>query len=283
VGQPFRIGRVIGRSFALWARNLPLLFALVLVVHLPWVAYDTYRILSPSRAEPHEPLPENVGLAEVLAYLRPYVLHSVGGQLGYAIFERLAEAVVIFAVYRRLRGDAPSFRASLRGGLRRLWPVASVALVLFAIDFALGVGFVVLLFLWAIRFGPTMQLLMLAFVGYPVLRAAVFLPLWVAIPAAVVDRGRNALGRSWSLTRGRRLKVFVLLLLVVAIDWTTSRFLAPLLRDLPLWASWASQAIRWVRGLLLASLGAVLAVVGYQALRLEKEGVDVTRLEEIFG
>jgi len=33
----------------------------------------------------------------------------------------------------------------------------------------------------------------------------------------------------------------------------------------------------------VTSLSAVLAVIGYRSLRIEKEGVDVVRLEEVFG
>lgn len=38
MGERFRVGRVVARSFAIWARELPLLLAIALVVHAPRVA-----------------------------------------------------------------------------------------------------------------------------------------------------------------------------------------------------------------------------------------------------
>jgi hypothetical protein len=39
----------------------------------------------------------------------------------------------------------------------------------------------------------------------------------------------------------------------------------------------------WVLELLVVSLSAVFAAVGYHALRLEKEGVDVSKLAKTFA
>ena len=46
--ERFQVGRVFARSLSLWARNLPMLFALVLVVNLPRFAFAIYRIYFPS-------------------------------------------------------------------------------------------------------------------------------------------------------------------------------------------------------------------------------------------
>ena len=46
----------------------------------------------------------------------------------------------------------------------------------------------------------------------------------------------------------------------------------------------ARMAVWWTQDLLLVALAAVVAVVGYHALRLEKDGgVDASDLEEIFA
>lgn len=62
----------------------------------------------------------------------------------------------------------------------------------------------------------------------------------------------------------------------------SSRLLRPGLgsADLPLLAR---RGIWWTQDLLAVSLTAVFAAVGYHALRLEKEGVDVSDLERIFA
>jgi len=105
-------------------------------------------------------------------------------------------------------------------------------------------------------------------------------PFWVAVPAAVVDRDRSCLVRSWSLTRGFRVRVFAVLLLVAAIGYARRYLLWPLTTDL---GFAARQTVTWAQELLVDSFAAVLAVVGYRALRLNKEGLDVTTLEEIFA
>lgn len=282
-GPPFRLGRVIGRSFLIWLRHLPLLFALVLVVNVPYIAWDTYKAVAakPAEFDERDVPPADPSFTEMVAYLAPEILRYGRQLLVHGLFVRLAQAAVIFAVYRRLRGERPSFRGSLRGGFHRFAPVLRVALALLAIEFVLnvilGVAYYVMLFRsdfaeydFFFYFALALHALMLLLVT----------PFWVAVPAAVVDRDRSCLVRSWSLTRGFRVRVFAVLLLVAAIGYARRYLLWPLTTDL---GFAARQTVTWAQELLVDSFAAVLAVVGYRALRLNKEGLDVTTLEEIFA
>jgi hypothetical protein len=265
---PFRAGRVIGRSLQVWLRHLPLLFALVLVVNVPYIAWGEYRALvAADRPSP--------GIPSMLTIFARYGR----GLLIDGIFTRLSQAVVIFAVYRRLRGEQPSFRGSLRGGLRRFWPVLRVTLALFAIEFSVNVA---LWFIYsrALEFVPYNPHLY-RYSGY-VMHALALLamtPFWVAVPGAVVEGRRSLLGLSWTLTRGHRLRIYGIVLVTAALGYA-KRYVGVLVLDTA--SRPVAHTFEWAQELLLISLGAVLAVVGYRALRLHKEGIDVAKLERIF-
>jgi hypothetical protein len=275
-GPRFRLGRVIGRSFRVWARNLPLLFALVLVVNLPYIVFHIIRVLYIRFDRLEGPLPHDT--LGMIAWFGPVFLRNAGLGILRGLFARLSQAVVIFAVYRRLRGEAPALGGSLRGGLRRFGPVARVALVMLVLDAIVRAAYGV-----AILVGlhtRSFHIQSWFFYGFDLLPLVLLSPFWVAVPAAVVDRGRIFLVRSWSLTRGYRLRIVGLLLFLYGLEWATAAALNPIAKDLARPARWT---LWWTHELLFVSLAAVLAVVGYRALRLNKEGLDVTTLEEVFA
>ena len=272
--EPFRLGRVIGRSFSIWRRNLGLLFALVLVVSSPRILYAVYGMLTP----PPEPPPPPDGPPEPLfVSLAPILLLSTGVALMRSLFIHLSQAVVIFAVYQWLRGGTATFGQSVRGGLRRVLPVVRVALVLFVLDTSIRLAF----FFIVVYVSP----LPTPPVGFTVRMGAllglfVVSPFWVAVPAAVAERSRSFLKRSWILTRRRRLQIFSILLILYAIDWGVGRLYRVVADGLP---TPLRVGVWWTQDLLLVALAAVLAVVGYHALRLEKDGVDASDLADVFA
>lgn len=270
--EPFRLGRVIRRSFSIWRRDLALLFVLVLVVSTPRILSAIYEMVAP------RPDPPPYSGEPLFVHLAPILLRATGMNLVRSLFIHLSQAVVIFAVYERMRGGTPAFGGSLRGGLRRLWPVVGVAVVLFLLSITIPAAVLLLLLLEAWPFDSS-SLLYLAYAA-PVLTLIVLSPFWVAVPAAVVERSRNFLKRSWVLTRGRRLQVFLILLIVYAIEWGVGRLCVMVVPERP---SVARTFLWWTQDLLLVAFAAVVAVVGYQALRLEKDGVDPSELEEVFA
>ena len=275
--EPFHLGRVIGRSFSIWRRDLVLLFVLVLVVSSPRILYSVYRTLVPPVAVPM-PLPDDL-TESFLSWAGPLLLRSTGMALVRSLFLYLSQAVVIFAVYQRLRGRGATFGESFRGGLRRVGPVVRVALALFVLVTSVWLVF---WFAFTVLESPHVSLTLVKFTPYvvPLLGLLLLSPFWVAVPAAVVERSRSFLRRSWILTRGRRLQVFLILVIVHAIDWGIGRLYIVVEPDLP---TPLSMAVWWTQDLLLVALAAVIAVVGYHALRLEKDGVDASDLAEVFA
>jgi hypothetical protein len=284
LGERFRLGRVVARSFAIWGREMPLLLAIAFVVHAPRVVCVELVDL----AVPEFPGVEDGGDLDADSFIDRvdrWLWRAVPVQLASfllgTLFADLSLALVVFAVYARLRGQKATFGESVRGGVRRILPVLRVSLCLFVL--AAGLGFGAWLLAWKlIRLGHLVAAALLA--GLPMLALIKLLlsPFWVAVPAAVVEEPRKLLRRSVRLARGHRLAVCAVVLLLYAVDWGSGRLLWLGLgsADLP---GLAWKGIGWAQDLLMVSLKAVFAAVGYHALRLEKEGVDVSDLERVFA
>jgi hypothetical protein len=286
VGERFRIGRVVARSFAIWGRELRLLLVLALVMHAPRVAsVECLELAVPEFpqlvTQGGDPFPHDVVMDRVEEWLRRALPIRIVSSLLQALFTHLSLAFVVFAVYARLQGRHATFGDSVRGGLRRFLPVFRVALclILFAATLSWGAWLLRLQFL---RHGLLGEAILLSRLPIHLLVTLMLSPFWVAVPAAVTVEPRGLLRSSWRLTRGHRLAVCGILVLLYTIDWGSGRLLRLGLGSahLPLLA-W--RGIWWTQDLLVVSLTAVFAAVGYHALRLEKEGVDVSDLERVFA
>ncbi len=107
------------------------------------------------------------------------------------------------------------------------------------------------------------------------------LMLFVAIPAAVVEKPGvlGALNRSAELTKGNRLAIFVLTILVGVLVMIPSVALA-LVFDADGIAFTVAVALL---GALVSSFSAVLQTVVYHDLRAGREGLDVQELADVFA
>ena len=268
MGEPFRLGRVLARSFDIWRRQLVVLLALALVVHAPRVA----------AVEALARLWQVRGGGEGDAWFLPFVTRQLAITLIDALFTGLSVAPVVFAVYARLQGRDARVGESLHGGLRRFLPVLRVSLALAMIaatlSFAAGVAF----YYRFMDLNWSLSLFWAVNIGLALLIALVLSPFWVAVPAAVVETPGEGLRRSWRLTRGHRLAVWAILTLLHAINFGARWTLAELTSG-----DVVAEVLWWTAELLLVSLNAVFAAVGYHALRLEKEGVDVSKLKDVFA
>jgi hypothetical protein len=267
---------VVARSFSIWGRELPVLLALALVVHAPRVACaELLEWIWP------DPPPDRF---EVNRWLRDMAQIWLTRSLLDGLFWSLSVALVIFAVYARLQGRTARVAECVRGGLRRVLPVLRVSVCLLLAETVMLCG--AMLVLWSMSsWGSSTAfwfLLYWADLWIPLMIAVLLSPFWVAaVPAAVVEKPGKLLRRSWSLTRGHRFAVCAIVLLLFAIDWASVRLIVQEVpEDVP---SLAWKCIWWTQELLMVSLGAVFAAVGYHALRLEKEGVDVSDLEKVFA
>ncbi|HLE43803.1 MAG TPA: hypothetical protein VJB36_07300 [Methylomirabilota bacterium] len=168
-----------------------------------------------------------------------------------------------YGVLQALRGERPGVGPMLAVGARRLgW----LFLVSLGVGLAVACG-LFLLVVPGIIFG----------VG-----------LYVAVPALIAEPGSGAteaLGRSWELTRGRRLQVFAVALVLLIVLFVGTSLLA-----IPVGFSAAGTGQIHTGYLLLARIGGTVVsglffsapAVVYHDLRVEKEGVGTETLAAVF-
>ena len=110
--------------------------------------------------------------------------------------------------------------------------------------------------------------------------------LWVAIPVAVVERPGvlASLGRSRSLTKGSRWRVFGLIALVGMI-WMLAVWVVIAISVFSGFGPGTLTAMMvalWILTALSTALYAVVSAVGYHDLRVAKEGVDAEQIAAVF-
>ncbi|MEQ8766084.1 MAG: hypothetical protein RL885_19355 [Planctomycetota bacterium] len=264
--RAFDIGSVLSRSFSIWGRNLVPFVVLTVLLQLPlyaWNFFVTGSVLGTLDfpEDPTQPPP-----ASLYGW-------ALAGWLVTLLCTQLVTATLVYAVFKELRKQKATIGECLSQGLARLFPVIGVALVATLLPtlsmmpiIALGV------------FAPMLLLLLVIPAG--ILFMFIYCGLWVAIPAAVVERPGvfGALSRSWELTRNNRLAIFGLMVIIMI-------FAALLAGLLVMVTNALGQALAWV-GLFAnipgISLMAVLTAVTYHDLRVSKEGIGSEELASIF-
>ncbi len=173
----------------------------------------------------------------------------------------ILSAAVIYGTFRQLRGEPTSVGRSIGVGMTRLFPVLGVGVLLVLI---IGAGF-------------------LALVIPGIIAYCVF---WVAVPVAVVERPGvlESLRRSRELTRGDRLPIFGIVLLLGLIGGLSNYVLERVLLADPTITSLKTYVVlSLVWTVVLGVFGAVVNAVGYHDLRAAKETVDLEELASVFG
>lgn len=269
-GEAFRVGRVIGRSFSVLARNIaPVGLLALAMLSLPYVL--GYLLGIRYFGGPFFDLATAAwSWREALALTLQYFLATCLG------------AVLAVGVYETLQGHRPDAWASIRRGLVRLPGVLAVVVVvtvpqvLLEVVVAVGVE----------EPWPMPWLSTLGASAFPAIIAGsaftflAWIFLFVAIPAAAVESlgVMRSIARSIGLLRGSMLRVIGLLLTVWVM--MLAAFVAPSL--LLEWAGIEVTAAHfpilvWPDLLLSAFEAALWAVVGavaYHDIRASREGPD---------
>ncbi len=243
----FRVGNVLGRGFSILLKNIVPFGLLALLVSSP---PTIYALVSggPSTMEASEAMEAGtIGT----------ILSIVSFLLGY-----LVTAVLVYGTIRELRGDRASIGDCIKGGLAVLLPVIGVAIVA---GLATLVGSVLLIIPGVI----------------------VFVVLWVAIPAAVVERPGvfASLSRSAELTKGHRWQIFGLVLLLVALGAIVTLVVAAAMGGLTAYTQSGSTPILLINLAISAffvALWAVVSAVSYHDLRVAKEGIGTEDIAAVF-
>jgi hypothetical protein len=249
----FSIGRVIGDSFGVLARNIVsfgLLALLIGVIQLLFVLF----LFNPAEFE-------------AAAGATPEQLEQMMAQFSWGLFflyfvvlmvvTALTQAAIIYGTFQDLRGQKAGIGDCIARGLSSIVPVVVGSLLL---SFGVMIGMILVIV-------PGIILLLMW---------------WVYIPAIVVE-GKGVIGgfgRSRELTRGRRWHILGLAVIVLVLTMVIN-FIVSFVTSAV--ASLTAQAIvEYAVFALITAFNSVLGAVGYYYLRAEKEGTDVNEIARIF-
>jgi hypothetical protein len=223
------------------------------------------RVLSRSFAILLRNLPQFVGLSAIavlpnlilpmLEARRSGFLLGVAGILAF-VLPFIVQAVILYGAFQVMRGQPFRVGVSLRMGLARFLPLLGTTICM---TLAMGVAGLLLI--------------------VPGLIVATVL--FVSVPACVVERlgPFKSMGRSVTLTKGHRWKIFGILLLFSIIGSIGVAVLVLLLSAVAGVAALVGSLI-WQA--VLTAYYAVITVVTYHDLRVAKEGVDIERIAAVF-
>ena len=236
----FSAGRVLGDSFRVLGSNLPAFLFLSLLLLSPVYLFLALVVLDAD-----------------LVLSVPDVVFEYGVTFAEMLLGFVAQAAVVYGTVRHLQGRRAGFAENVIGGLRKVVPVAFVAI--------------------AAGFATMLGMMFFLVPGLMIMTAY-----WVAVPAAVVeDRGIGAsLTRSGDLTRDYRWRVFGVILVSLAFEVVSENLVGSVFGFEDNY--YLSLAAAWLLAGASTALGAVLSAVTYHELRRVKEGVDVDQIAAVF-
>lgn len=187
------------------------------------------------------------------------------------------QGAVAYAVYMGLRGERAGFWESLSRGLTRVLSILGAAILT---GFAFNGCFLVLTAAFMTGNGAVM---VIGFLAFLFLVALLWCMLSVTIPVCVVEKKgpMASMNRSSELTKGYRLKIFALGLIMV-IGFGIFNGLVAFLLGLVIDSYMISHVIGSILGVLPISFIAVALAVTYYELLAAKEGLTLDKLAGIF-
>ena len=250
----FSVGDILKLSFSAYFNNLPSFFPLSLIAFAPSFAvvllFDSSSVNNPFVGDPTTLNPFSaeywniVGVATRESFVD--LLCAIWLQAGVA-----------FAVVRHLRGGIPGFLETFVQSLRMLFPAVLVTVV---VAVATGIGFLLLV----------------------VPGVVISLVLWVAVPAAVVERsGLRALGRSAQLTDGYKGQIFGLALILFILQ-SVALAVVVMVSNTVLTDAVVAFVVVQLCGAVLSGIWATAVAVTYHDLRVLSEGVDTQVVSRVF-
>jgi len=257
----FSVGGVIGKTFSTWAKNLVPFTVLSIIVQLPiyavtlWTQYETYGGY-PSFQQMTEHAQQRAA-AGPFGQFAPLI---IGGWLVVAVLMLVEMGALTYGAIQHLAGRKVSVGPLIGAGLRRAGTVFLAGLLA---GLLMAVG-------WILLIVPGIILACALAVTVPVVMAE--------------DKGATeAIGRSFTLTKGRRFAI-LLSYLVMGLVVLTVNMVSGLL-PLALGGGTASLVggfVAFVVGAMFAPLPTLLPAVVYHDLRVAKEGVATADLVKVF-
>ena len=253
----FHVGDVLRAAIGVYGRNLRALLVLALVTYSPLLVVVAFHPLpDPPLAPPPED-PES--MREFMGVLWPAWREFYRSLIWYLLTSSFCYCWMLggvtYLVVRALRANPPTLRQAMWQSLRAI-PCVIVAGLLMG----LATAFATLLLI--------------------VPGIIVALMLWVALPAAIVERRyASALRRSYQLTLGHKLPIFGIAILLTVFGFACTVVVLAMMADwAPRFSAFADVVVTAASG----SIGAVVGAVCYHDLRVLKEGGNSSTVAKVF-
>jgi hypothetical protein len=254
------LGEILSAAFNIYKANASQLILIVAVVVVPLSLISA--LFSGVVFAPDKVKVTNTGGVVVFDYagrgLGVVLLAGAIGTLIAVLISAVLQAAILRAAAQATIGDPVDVEASYRYGLKRLW---SVILVSILVGLVVAVGFILLVI--------------------PGIIFLVFLS--VSIPVLIVEgrRGTEAMGRSWNLVKGNFWHAFGVIVVAALIVGIISGIIGAIGGDN--WAvRWIFTAIAQILTVPFASLVSVLLYLDLRA-RSESLSADTLRQELATG
>ena len=241
----FSVGDILKTTLAVYFNNLRVFLPLSLIVLVPTFLVVLLPETSSFNDPPILPDPNADPVAVHEALLPFYIVAAREGLVGL-LCGFLLHAALAYGVVRHLRGGHAGFTASLFQFASCAVAVLAVALI---VTVATSIGF-------------------LAFIVPGVWLTIV---LWVALPALVVERsGLRAIARSVELTRGFRIPIFGLAVVLVAAQVVVGNLAGWIVSSIVTGAFLTWCAMQFV-AVVMGGIYATAVAVTYHDLRVLKD------------
>jgi MFS family permease len=260
-GSPqFSVGRVMGGSFKVLARNFIPFIVLSIICAIPNIAVTA---LNPSV---QRLFTGQFGAAPVEPFSGERVALTLLGWLISILCYALNQSALVYGTVQDLQGRRVGLGAIVTRGFASVLPVIGAAILM---TLGLMVGFLLIIV-------PGLILLTMW---------------WVTVPVIVVEHASitDAFGRSRELTAGRRWAIFGLFLLYIIIQQILTWIFAALAGGIVgatsgnmMGAFAGGVIVAMVLGIVFAAYFAVMTAVGYYYLRADKEGIVIDDIARVF-
>lgn len=269
--RSFQIGDTISKAFSAWIANWVPFTLMSILVYSPFFVWTWWRF------RPGADITEG----DVTTWGQ---ITSIGG----LVLAQVLTGGLTYGVVEHLRGKRASLGACIGVGLSRLVPVLPVSLAvcgIFALVIFLAM-FPAIALLFAVGTGPLFIFLLMLMMFVPVIWVACKYA--VAVPVAGLEKAMvgDSLRRSAQLTRGRRMSIFIIFLVIGIVTGVAGKLVSILVTDPRVRAGVDLRphlfATLGYDVLITNTLNAVANVVIYYGLRVSIEGAEIDEIAKVF-
>lgn len=266
MNETYSAGRALSLGFKLFFRNLIPFTILAVLVSLPFAAWAYFKF-------------QHIETTFTDQYFQ---FKYIGLQ---ALTGIVITAPLTYGVVMDLKGTRASVLDCIAMGLKRLFPVLGVSILLGIMLIIIGIGMALIAVVFQ---SPIIAVILI----YGVL-ALVYAIYYVAVPAAVIERPgvAGALLRSRDLTSGHRAAIVGVFVLFLVVRYFIGQWIQDSMLESVMANPDPENAIDTVRHWLwieiaittvIAMITGTISAVTYYLLRSEKEGTSADDLASVF-